>query len=312
MRWPALRRWRPLRWRLRWRCRHRHRAGRFAASQAAAGPPAGFVAPADPKPDDTNFQRSRSQPGNNAPMWRAVRESGAQHGVTQAEGIEAGTLIQSFTQYPGSLYTTAGEAWRQARNHWIIPYGGALLLLVVVSIGLFYWRVGPLGGHEPDTGRVIERFTVFERTAHAANAVAFVVLAISGIVMAWGKFFLLPVIGGTLFGWLTLCAEDGAQLRRPVVRRLADRRDPDLRARQPAALRRHGVAREGGRPAEQARGAVAPLQRGREARVLVRRLCARPHRRRCRPGARQGRSGHRVHARRRCRSPTWCTASPRR
>jgi formate dehydrogenase subunit gamma len=187
-----------------------------AASQAAAGPPAGFVAPADPKPDDTNFQRSKSQPGNNAPMWRAVRESGAQQGVTQAEGIEAGTLIQSFTQYPGSLYTTAGEAWRQARNHWIIPYGGALLLLVVVSIGVFYWRVGPLGGHEPDTGRVIERFTVFERTAHAANAVAFVVLAISGIVMAWGKFFLLPVIGGTLFGWLTYALKTAHNFAGPL------------------------------------------------------------------------------------------------
>ena len=28
-------------------------------------------------------------------------------------------------------------------------------------------------------------------------------LAISGIVMAFGKFFLLPVLGLTLFGWLT-------------------------------------------------------------------------------------------------------------
>jgi formate dehydrogenase subunit gamma len=28
-------------------------------------------------------------------------------------------------------------------------------------------------------------------------------LAISGIVMAYGKFFLLPIIGSTLFGWLT-------------------------------------------------------------------------------------------------------------
>ena len=28
-------------------------------------------------------------------------------------------------------------------------------------------------------------------------------LAISGLVMAFGKFFLLPLIGGTLFGWLT-------------------------------------------------------------------------------------------------------------
>ncbi|MDP2018181.1 formate dehydrogenase subunit gamma, partial [Hydrogenophaga sp.] len=39
--------------------------------------------------------------------------------------------------------------------------------------------------------------------AHWLNAIAFVALAISGIVMAFGKFFLLPIIGSTLFGWLT-------------------------------------------------------------------------------------------------------------
>jgi formate dehydrogenase subunit gamma len=50
---------------------------------------------------------------------------------------------------------------------------------------------------------VIERFTPLERAAHWTNASAFVVLAVSGIVMAFGKFFLLPVLGATLFGWLT-------------------------------------------------------------------------------------------------------------
>jgi formate dehydrogenase subunit gamma len=51
--------------------------------------------------------------------------------------------------------------------------------------------------------RRIERFTYFERAAHWTNAIAFVVLAVSGIVMAFGKFFLLPLIGHSLFGWLT-------------------------------------------------------------------------------------------------------------
>ena len=49
----------------------------------------------------------------------------------------------------------------------------------------------------------IERFTPFERAAHWANATAFVILGLSGIVMAFGKFFLLPVMGLTLFGYFT-------------------------------------------------------------------------------------------------------------
>ena len=173
------------------------------APEVAKSPPAGFVAPAEPKPDESNAARAKTQPGNNAPFWRAVRESGDSQGISNLPGNEKGTLIQSFVQYPGSNFTSAGEAWRQVRNRWIIPYGGALLLIVTGAIGIFYWRKGALGGHEVNTGRSIERFTPFERSAHWANAIAFVVLALSGVIMAFGKYFLLPVLGSTLFGWLT-------------------------------------------------------------------------------------------------------------
>jgi len=186
-----------------------------APADPAKGPPAGFVAPAEPKPDETNAQRAKSQPGNNAPIWRAVRESGHQQGYTSLPGAEKGTLIQSFVQYPGSRYTTAGEAWRQVRNQWIIPYGGSLVLIVVVAIALFYWRKGRLG-HAEAGGQAIERFTPFERAAHWLNAIAFVLLAVSGLVMAFGKFFLLPVIGSTLFGWLTYALKTAHNFAGPL------------------------------------------------------------------------------------------------
>jgi formate dehydrogenase subunit gamma len=174
-----------------------------APAAAPQGAPAGFVAPALPKPGDTAAEREKSQPGNNAPIWRAVRNSGAVAGTTSLPGAEKGVLIQSFTQYPGSRYTTAGEAWREVRNRWILPYGGSLLLIVLLALALFYFGKGPIGGNAGDTGRVVERFTPFERAAHWSNAVAFVLLALSGIVMAFGKFFLLPILGSALFGWLT-------------------------------------------------------------------------------------------------------------
>ncbi len=169
---------------------------------AKAGPPAGFVAPELPRPDETNAERARSQPGNNAPFWRGVRNSGDAPGRIAVEGREMGVLVQSFVQYPGADFTNAGEAWRQVRNHWIIPYGAALMGIVVLAIALYYFAKGPLGGRHSGNGR-IERFTYFERAAHWANAIAFVALAVSGLVMAFGKFFLLPLLGGTLFGLLT-------------------------------------------------------------------------------------------------------------
>jgi formate dehydrogenase subunit gamma len=180
-------------------------AGGVIAQPAStpADPPPPAAAQALPQPGDTNAERAKTQPGNNAPFWRAVRESGTQPGYVSLPGLEMGQLVQTFVQYPGSEYTTAGEAWRQVRNRWLIPYGGALLLIMLLAAALHYLTKGPIGVKAAPTGRMIERFTPLERAAHWVNAAAFVVLAVSGIVMAFGKFFLLPVIGSTLFGWLT-------------------------------------------------------------------------------------------------------------
>lgn len=186
------------------------------APDPAKGPPAGFVAPAEPKPDESNAARAKTQPGNNAPFWRAVRDSGNQAGVVNLPGAENGVLIQPFVQYPGSRFASAGEAWRQVRNRWIIPYGGSLVLIVALAIALFYWRKGPLGHTEGNGPPVIERFTPFERAAHWTNAAAFVVLAVSGLVMAFGKFFLLPVLGATLFGWLTYALKTAHNFAGPL------------------------------------------------------------------------------------------------
>ncbi len=200
-----------------------------AASAVAIPPAAPLDAPAGPlvdgkndavplpQPGDTNAERARTQPRNNAPFWRGVRESGHVPGtVNNLPGGENGVLIQQFTEYPGSSWATAGEAWRQVRNQWILPYGGALLLVTVLALALFYWRKGTIRVHQPATGRMIERFTYFERAVHWINAIAFVILAVSGIFLAFGKAVILPVLGHTLFGWLTYALKTAHNFVGPV------------------------------------------------------------------------------------------------
>jgi formate dehydrogenase subunit gamma len=176
-------------------------AQQAASAPAATGAPPGFTAPALPKPEDSNAERAKSQPSNNAPFWRGVRNSGDNAGYTSLPGTEKGVLVQRFVQYPGSRYTTAGEAWREVRNRWIVPYGGALLVIALLAMALMHWRVGPLG-HATNDAPTIERFTPFERAAHWTNAIAFVLLALSGIVIAFGRTLMLPWMGAMLFGWL--------------------------------------------------------------------------------------------------------------
>ena len=205
-----------------------------AQTQAASGSVAPAPAPAlaagvqsqnimDVKPDasadpgyakQTNGERDKVQPGNNAPMWRQVGAGAT--GYSSLPTPEAGNLIQPFVQYPGSRLTNAGDAWRQVRNNWIIPYGGAVLLIVLGAIAVFYWRKGSMALHGAETGRKIERFTPLERSAHWANAIAFCILAVSGLVMAFGKFVILPVIGATLFGWLSFALKNAHNFAGPV------------------------------------------------------------------------------------------------
>ncbi|KPK31977.1 MAG: formate dehydrogenase [Betaproteobacteria bacterium SG8_40] len=139
--------------------------------------------------------RQAQQPLNNAPVWRGVR-SGAAHS-TQATGREAGVLIQS-----------AGETWRQIRNGPITLIGGLLLILVPIAIALFYGLKGPLKLHGQPTGKLVQRFSSWERAIHWSTAIAFVVLAVTGVLLLFGKHILIPVIGHAGFAWFATIAKN--------------------------------------------------------------------------------------------------------
>lgn len=147
-------------------------------------------------------ERTRDQPGNNAPTWRKVVAGQAHY--SSLPYPESGILIQPKAQLPGqSVPTTAGEAWRRFRNGPMMSIGGWLILGVLAILAGMYFIAGPLKVHAPPTGRKIQRFTPLERFVHWTTAITFVLLAVSGLCMMFGKFILMPIIGHTLFGYLT-------------------------------------------------------------------------------------------------------------
>jgi formate dehydrogenase subunit gamma len=141
-------------------------------------------------------QRQLTQPGNNAPVWREVRKEGEEH-YTSIKGRETGVLVQS-----------AGETWRRIRNGPMTFYGGWFVALVTLAILAFYFWKGPVKLHERPTGRLIRRFSSVEQVVHWTTAISFCVLGISGLIMLFGKHILLPVIGYTLFAWLTMLGKN--------------------------------------------------------------------------------------------------------
>jgi formate dehydrogenase subunit gamma len=147
-------------------------------------------------------ERSRDQPGNNAPVWRQVVAGEAHY--SSLPYPESGVLIQPKAQLPGQpVPLTAGESWRRFRNGPMMSIGGWLLLGVLAILAVMFFVKGPIKVHAPPTGRKIQRFTPMERFVHWTTAITFVLLAVSGLCMLFGKFLLMPIIGHTLFGYLT-------------------------------------------------------------------------------------------------------------
>lgn len=140
-------------------------------------------------------QRRVEQPGNNAPVWREVRSGN--EGYTSIPGREVGVLVQS-----------GGETWRQIRNGPVTVYGGWLVVVVMLILAAIFFAKGPIKLHDKATGRMIERFTQLERWAHWVMGISFVVLGVSGLILLFGKHVLLPVIGYTLFAWLTALSKN--------------------------------------------------------------------------------------------------------
>ncbi|MET0961581.1 MAG: formate dehydrogenase subunit gamma [Noviherbaspirillum sp.] len=152
-------------------------------------------------------QRSEVQPGNAAPTWRVVKEG--VNNYSSLPALESGVLIQPKAQFPGQARaTTAGEAWRQYRNGPLTTYGGWLLLLALVGLTVIYFAAGKIRMKAAMTGRLIERFTSFERIVHWTVAITFVMLAFTGLALLFGKYVVLPLFGHTLFGWIAYAGKN--------------------------------------------------------------------------------------------------------
>lgn len=83
-----------------------------------------------------------------------------------------------------------------------------MVALAIVALGGFYsWR-GPIKVGETGSKRMIKRFQPSDRYAHWFMAIVWVALAVTGLIISFGKSLLLPVIGFTAFSWVAAAAKN--------------------------------------------------------------------------------------------------------
>jgi formate dehydrogenase subunit gamma len=151
--------------------------------------------PKEPQVAPAAAPGSTAVPGwNNPPAWGGVSES---RQYASIPGVDRAQLIQG-----------AGRQWRAFRNGVLTRYAGWIFVLVLAALTLFYLIRGPLRLHGQPTGRLIERFNAVERTSHWTLAISFVLLGLTGVVILWGKYIILPWLGYSGFSWLTVTSKN--------------------------------------------------------------------------------------------------------
>jgi len=129
---------------------------------------------------------AQMQDNPRANFWRAVRE-----------GVPGYTSVASEAQKV--LIQNGGQNWREIRNGPLAGIAPWVLAAVLVAIGIFYVIVGMDRLEEPRTGNKIQRYSLAERLLHWVTAGLFILLAITGLSMLFGRAVLIPVFGYSPF-----------------------------------------------------------------------------------------------------------------
>jgi formate dehydrogenase subunit gamma len=124
-------------------------------------------------------------------MWRAIRQG--ERGAVSIPNRQAGVMIQS-----------EGDNWRAFRNGPLSTYGAWGLLGVVGLLALFFVLRGRIRIEQGWSGQTVVRFSFIERFTHWLTASCFVILALTGLNMLYGRYLLKPLIGPQAFATLTL------------------------------------------------------------------------------------------------------------
>ena len=126
-------------------------------------------------------QEAGQVPGNSlggssdSEFWRTVRSGDA--GTVSIPDKKAGVMVQ-----------TQGEAWRNYRNGPLSSFGVWVILGIIAILALFFAIRGRIRVDSGLSGKFIQRFNKIELVAHWLTAGSFVILAITGLNMLYGRY----------------------------------------------------------------------------------------------------------------------------
>jgi len=140
---------------------------------------------------------------SDANLWRRLR---------QGEPF----IISDPNTGPRVVIQSQGEEWRSLRNGPLSSYGSYLIFGSIVVFSLFFLIRGRVKIDGGRSGRIVPRLSTAERMIHWYVASIFVLLAISGLIILYGKYVLTPLIGTEAFATVASAALQGHNLFGPL------------------------------------------------------------------------------------------------
>ena len=139
------------------------------------------------------------QPSQVNPTASSVKE---QQLLNALRGNPIDGRVSIPDQKSGTLIQPAGRDWRQFHEVTLRWIGAIAILGMLVLLVGFYLMRGQVKLESGYSGRRVVRFNAFERFIHWMTATCFIILAISGLNITFGKPLLMPLIGEPAFaGW---------------------------------------------------------------------------------------------------------------
>lgn len=151
--------------------------------------------------DANAVEAEESNPRAN--FWRDVRKGDS--GYSAIAGRENAVLINS-----------GGQNWRQYRMNILAPYGSYLMGGVLAIIAAFFLLRGPIRLGKELSGRLLPRFSVYQRVVHWFTAILFWLLALTGLVLLYGRFVLIPLLGSKGFAVTAAACKEAHNLFGPL------------------------------------------------------------------------------------------------
>jgi formate dehydrogenase subunit gamma len=134
------------------------------------------------------------QPSAVNPTASAVQE---QQLLDRLQAVQGRITIPD--EKAATLIQPAGRDWRAFHEVTLKWVGAVSILGMLLLLVAFYLTRGMVRIEGGRAGRSITRFSGFERFVHWMTAVCFIILAISGLNITFGKSLLLPIMGAEAF-----------------------------------------------------------------------------------------------------------------